>query len=248
MILLWIPLITMSLFPLDFIYVILTHISLYFFNSLTAKREYKNKAAVLVVFSSAHFGFLYNLSCWTQTSSLSSFLPSENSLKALAWVFLSHTLLFSKYRLYLFHMPHVSKNVLAYFAQGSIRFQQNDHESFAGFIYYTFITLWTFTLKTVVICFESFWNFFMVSYELDDFKSMITSQVELHNTPLPVSKAVVCSPSSVGKGSPYFGAIILYTGCSDVGGAILITVVQRTVIHLKSFPGSLWWYVLFLFV
>jgi len=72
----------MSLFPLDFIYVILTHISLFFL--LPLKREYKNKAAVLVVFSSAHFDFLYNLSCLTPTSSLSPFLPSENSLKALA--------------------------------------------------------------------------------------------------------------------------------------------------------------------
>ena len=51
----------MSLFPLDFIYVILTHISLFFL--LPLKREYKNKAAVLVVFSSVHFDFLYNLSC-----------------------------------------------------------------------------------------------------------------------------------------------------------------------------------------
>lgn len=80
----------------------------------------------------------------------------------------------------------------------------------------------------------------MVSYELDDFKSKITSQVELHGAALPVSKAGVCSPSSVGKGSPYFGALILHTGCSDVGDAILITVIQRIMIHLTSFPGSVW--------
>lgn len=117
MILLWIPLINYESFSLR-LYICNTHTRLSLFFLLPLKREYKNKAAVLVVFSSAHFDFLYHLSCWTPTSSLSPFLPSENSLKALAWVFLSHTLLFSKYRLYLFHVPHVSKNVLAYCARG----------------------------------------------------------------------------------------------------------------------------------
>ena len=44
-------------------------------------------------------------------------------------VFLSHTLLFSKYKLYLFMCPMF----LRMYRQRSIRFQQNDLESFAGF-------------------------------------------------------------------------------------------------------------------
>lgn len=63
----------------------------------------------------------------------------------------------------------------------------------------------------------------MVSHELDDFKSKITSQIE-HQSTLPVWKAVVSSPlSETHKRSFHFGALTLYTGCPNVGDAILIT-------------------------